>query len=137
MKFIVDGKIVGKARPRFTRQGHCYTPKATVLYEKWIANNYKKENGILFQNPIVVKIIANIGIPKSATKKFKENALNGIEKPTKKPDADNIAKAVLDALNKVAYSDDKQVIGLSVKKRYAEKEFLEIEVEEICIEQLI
>lgn len=33
-----------------------------------------------------------------------------------KPDADNIAKAVLDALNGVAYADDKQVVILESRK---------------------
>ena len=33
-----------------------------------------------------------------------------------KPDVDNIAKAVLDALNGIAYDDDSQVVELTVKK---------------------
>ena len=40
--------------------------------------------------------------------------------PTVKPDTDNIAKSILDALNGIAYKDDKQVVTLSVKKRYDE-----------------
>lgn len=35
---------------------------------------------------------------------------------TVKPDADNIAKLVLDALNGIAYADDKQVVGLTTIK---------------------
>ena len=37
----------------------------------------------------------------------------------KKPDADNIAKIICDALNNVAYHDDTQVIELIVVKKYA------------------
>ena len=40
-------------------------------------------------------------------------------KPTKKPDADNIAKAVCDALNGIAYKDDSQVVDLTVRKYYS------------------
>ena len=40
----------------------------------------------------------------------------------KKPDCDNIQKAVLDALNKLAYADDKQVVSSFVDKRYAKDE---------------
>ena len=51
--------------------------------------------------------------------------------PTKKPDADNIGKVVLDALNKVAFKDDNQVSSLFIEKRYSEdEEKIEIEVDE-------
>ena len=40
-------------------------------------------------------------------------------KPTKKPDADNIAKAVCDALNGIACKDDSQVVDLTVRKHYS------------------
>ena len=50
----------------------------------------------------------------------------------KKPDADNVAKIVLDSLNKIAYEDDKQVVELTVIKRWTfDNERIEFEVEEI------
>lgn len=39
--------------------------------------------------------------------------------PQKKPDCDNIAKTILDALNGLAYDDDAQVVYLSVYKLYS------------------
>ena len=51
--------------------------------------------------------------------------------PVKKPDCDNIAKIVLDALNKIAYKDDAQVAELSVKKRYAAAAKVFVHIEEI------
>ena len=39
--------------------------------------------------------------------------------PTKKPDGDNVEKAVADALNKVAYLDDSQIIEAKWQKIYA------------------
>jgi Holliday junction resolvase RusA-like endonuclease len=45
--------------------------------------------------------------------------LSGKEKPTKKPDIDNIAKSHLDAMNGIVYKDDVQVIFISVKKIYS------------------
>ena len=52
-------------------------------------------------------------------------------RPDKKPDMDNILKAVLDALNKVAYEDDKQVVELIGRKYYTESDgFLWVSVEE-------
>lgn len=38
--------------------------------------------------------------------------------PTVKPDADNIAKSILDSLNNIAFTDDSHVIELSVRKLY-------------------
>lgn len=49
------------------------------------------------------------------------------ELPCKKPDADNIAKVICDALNKVAYGDDTQICELEVHKRYTEQN------EEACV----
>lgn len=57
--------------------------------------------------------------------------LNGELLPAKKPDIDNIAKAVLDALNSVAYRDDTQIVELQIRKQYSEKPRLEIRMEEL------
>ena len=50
---------------------------------------------------------------------------------TKKPDADNIVKVVLDALNKVAYRDDAQVVELVAIKRWSNTSKLKVVIEEI------
>ena len=50
----------------------------------------------------------------------------------KKPDCDNVVKIVLDSLNKIAYDDDKQVVELTVLKRWTfGNERIEFEMEEI------
>ena len=125
--FFVDGAPKGKGRPRFSR-GRAYTPRETVEYEKHIASSY---NGDMLSEPLFVDIAAYFSIPKSYTNKQKKAIKNGDLTPTKKPDTDNIAKVVLDALNGVAYVDDKQVIDLRVVKKYSEdREGLEITIGE-------
>ena len=47
---------------------------------------------------------------------------SGKLKPCKKPDADNIAKVVSDALNGIVYEDDSQICDLNVKKLYTVQE---------------
>lgn len=47
---------------------------------------------------------------------------------SKKPDTDNVAKAILDAMNGIVYEDDAQVAGLIVQKFYAEKDEINIKV---------
>lgn len=127
--FFVDGKPQGKARPRFSR-GRAYTPKTTADYEKHIAECY---NGDKFSDALFVDIKAYFGVPKSYTKKQIKAIENG-GYPLKKPDADNICKVVLDALNGVAYEDDKQVVDCRIVKQYSfVKEGLEITIGEVDV----
>ncbi len=56
--------------------------------------------------------------------------LQNIVSPTKKPDIDNIAKVILDALNKLAFKDDNQITKLSIEKVYSEEEKVYVKVEE-------
>ncbi|WP_338912759.1 RusA family crossover junction endodeoxyribonuclease [Clostridium perfringens] len=118
---IVTGKIRGKARPRICR-GHAFTPKDTVQYEKLVRECYKQQDGRYLEGSIKALIIAYYKIPKSYSKKCVQAIRDGLEKPTKKPDADNIAKIILDSLNGIAYKDDSQIIELIVIKRYTEDE---------------
>ncbi|EPB8150144.1 RusA family crossover junction endodeoxyribonuclease [Clostridium perfringens] len=118
---VVTGKIRGKARPRICR-GHAFTPKDTVQYEKLVRNCYKQQDGRYLEGPIKALIIAYYKIPKSYSKKRVQAIRDGLEKPTKKPDADNIGKIILDSLNGVAYKDDSQIIELRVIKRYTEED---------------
>jgi Holliday junction resolvase RusA-like endonuclease len=48
--------------------------------------------------------------------------------PTKKPDIDNVVKSIFDALNKVAFNDDTQIISLSVRKFYSEHPRVEVTI---------
>ena len=70
--------------------------------------------------PLRVRILAKFPIPESWSKKNKEKALKGEIMPNKKPDLDNIAKIILDGLNGVAYTDDKQVTSLEIEKVYSD-----------------
>lgn len=113
------GEPQGKGRPRFTKQGRAYTPKKTAEYEKYIADEYIRQCGESFGNkPIGVVIIGRCKVPKNAPKSVKEKMYAGQIYPTKKPDIDNIGKIILDALNGIAYDDDKQIVNYQSLKRY-------------------
>ena len=58
---------------------------------------------------------------------------SGITLPTKKPDCDNIAKIVLDALNGIAYHDDAQVAELTVIKTYSRAPRVLVEITEVTV----
>ena len=130
---VITGKIKGKARPRFnTKTGHAITPKDTLSYENWVKHCYLEQDSNLLTGPIKANIIAYYKIPKSYTKKRVQAIRDGLEYPAKKPDGDNIAKIILDSLNKVAFDDDAQVVELSIIKRYTEEtERVELVLEEI------
>lgn len=59
-----------------------------------------------------------------------EKMLDDEISPLKKPDIDNIAKVVLDAINNYVIKDDIQVSKMSVEKKYSENEKLIIKIEE-------
>lgn len=124
MIITIPGKPVGKARPRFRGAGFkviTYTPPATKKYEKEVARIYKQSAGVLYAEiPLRVRILAKFPIPESWSKKNKEKALKCEIKLNKKPDLDNIAKIILDGLNGVAYTDDKQVTSLEIEKVYSD-----------------
>jgi len=131
MKFEILGKPVGKGRPRFTRNGHTYTPKETTEYENLVKLSYQQQcGGERIDGAIQAYVTAIYPIPKSASKKKRAEMLGGTIKPTVKPDTDNIAKAVLDALNNIAYDDDSQVVMLTVRKRYGETPRVIVELTE-------
>ena len=77
------------------------------------------------------EIIAYFPIPKSTSKKKRDEMERGLILPTKKPDTDNIAKAILDALNGLAYYDDAQVVHLEVQKRYSNEPRAEVFINDI------
>ena len=137
IKFTVPGPPKGKARARTVRtktgQTFSYTPEGTVLYENLIKTSYFQECRSCFtdKEPLEVKIKAFYEVPKSTSKTKRQQMLSGYLLPTKKPDIDNIAKCVLDALNGVAFHDDTQVVKLYMEKQYSEQPRVEVEISKI------
>lgn len=116
-RFTVYGDPRGKGRPRFTRRGHTYTDQPTAEYEQAVANAWKGEALCCIESePTEITIDAFFKVPTSLSKK-KRAELFGTAF-LHKPDADNIGKIVLDALNGLAYQDDRQIDRLTVNKKY-------------------
>ena len=137
VKFEVLGTPVGKSRPKFsTVNGHAvaYTPAKTVNYENLVKLAYRQECGEIepYEKdvPLAAYITAYFPIPKSASKKKREEMLCGRVMHTHKPDCDNIVKAILDALNGIAYYDDSQIVQIHVGKYYSDQPRVEITIGE-------
>ena len=110
--------VKGKGRPKFGK-GHAYTPNGTQDAERQIESAYRRACSDTFG----ALQTASEGVPVIIDICTTRNVLSGFRRrdgdahdDLQKPDADNIAKLVLDALNGVAYEDDSQVVGLVVVK---------------------
>lgn len=134
VKFIVLGNPVGKGRPKFTKTGHAFTPKDTVNYETLVHMEYLSQCGnVKFPDDAMLdmRIKAYYSIPQSKSKKKKELMRAGVIRPTKKPDMDNCIKIIADALNKIAYHDDTQIVDCQVRKFYSDDPRVEVRILEI------
>ena len=136
MEFIVEGNPEGKARPRFRRKtGTVYTPNKTQKYERRIRLAFREHGGKTIPSDcyVAITVDACFGIPKSYTKRKRLECQQNICRPAKKPDIDNVLKAVLDALNEAAFVDDKQVVSVACHKYYAAQGdgYLKITVQEV------
>lgn len=87
ISFTIPGDPVVKGRPRFTKYGRTYTPKATTDAEG-----------------LIKKILANQGVTPFDQPVGMEVAF--FCKTKRRTDGDNLMKLVLDACNEVAYTDD-------------------------------
>lgn len=136
MKIIVNEVPKPQPRPRF----NSYTKKA---YEKADITHYKKRVGYAAKQiikkpiekdiPLKIEVVFYMKTPK-ALSNVKKNAYKldkEIMRVTKKPDIDNLFKAILDGLNGIAFHDDNQITDATLKKRYSLNPRIEIEITEV------
>lgn len=112
--FFIDIKPETKQRPRFNSLTKIvYTPKKTAAYENIISFHSRKH----LKEPLDGALSINLNFffhkPKSNKKNY----------PAQKPDIDNLVKAVLDALNGIAFKDDSQIVSISCNKRWTNETF--------------
>lgn len=119
--FSVPFAAVGKARARVVRcrdgQVRAFTPAKTAQFETrvgFFCRATMNAQGItLIQRPQAIRvwITALFAIPMS--RKDTDGSPHTI-----RPDADNVAKAVLDGIQGIAFAEDCQVSVLTVAKRW-------------------
>lgn len=123
VSFIVPGEPQGKGRAKvvkiagFTRMA---TPQKTVAYEglaAMVAQNAMR-GAAPFEGACAIHVEAFYAMPKSMSQTKQAQALAGVIRPTKKPDGDNILKAICDGINGVVWKDDVQAVDARVTKRY-------------------
>lgn len=106
-----------------------YSPKTSwfdIVYTKSL--EIKNKLKLRLSGALELNLIFCMPIPKSISKKKREQ----LHFVTKKPDVDNLAKAVMDAINQVGiWEDDSQVSRLVVGKIYSDEPRCIISIREI------
>ena len=127
LSFTVPGEPRGWARAR-TQGARFFTDTKTRSEKQAVAAWAIEAGAHIIDGPVDVRLTAYLRIPKSASKKLRAAMLANIQRPTKKPDSDNLAKLALDALNGVCWHDDVQVVDLTVRKFWSDEPRLVVEI---------
>lgn len=134
--FTIDEAPAGKKRPKFsTVNGYVrtYTPADTLDNELYVRACYIQRTREKFppKTPLRVNICCWYPMPKSTSKKKAAKMAAGEIIPVVKPDLDNVAKLILDALNGLAWEDDNQIARLEISKVYGEEPHTDVHIETI------
>ena len=131
--FTIVGIPVAKGRPKFFKRGAfmgTYTPEKTRDYADSVISQalpYKPFRPI--DSPIRVELKFYFPVPQSAPKKLKLMADSEEVPVAKKPDLDNLVKAILDPLNTVFWVDDKLIVALQAVKLFSDNPRTEVSIE--------
>ena len=130
ISFVIPGAPVPKGRPRSSRQHDAdggefvrtYTPKRTRNYEREVRLFARAAFGTTppLTEAVHIDLVAYLPIAKSWPKGKQRAARSGTLYPIKKPDLDNIEKAVTDGCNGIVYEDDAQIVEVYKAKRYSD-----------------
>lgn len=85
-----------------------------------------------FAGPVVLEFCAAFPPAKSASKKDRAAMLRGVKHHTKKPDLDNLAKQLKDAMTRLQFwQDDRQVVEMRCRKIYDETGHWDVVIKEM------
>lgn len=131
--FTVYGHPVAKGRPRFSTKGKfpvAYTPEKTKTYETEVGMMARAAMGAseVLEGALETFIYVTFPVPPSYSKKRTEACLNNTEKHTKRPDLDNVIKAVIDGMDKIVFNNDSQITSIHSTKVYGEVAKVEVMV---------
>lgn len=120
--FEIIGDPVPQKQTRFAMRGshpHAYDPsKKDKERIQWQIRPTAPETPL--SGPVELTIYFFMPIPKCASKAMRLQMINRVILPDKKPDEDNLAYLVTNALKEIVYDDDKRVCAKHVYKFYGE-----------------
>lgn len=130
IEFFVPGKPIAQSRPRFARRGNfvqTYDATPAKDYKSWVKScalecmAFAGISMISREVPLVMILVVNVERPKS-----KKKAVHVVSKP----DCDNFAKGVMDALESILYQADQQIVRLVVSKHYSDRPGVTVTISE-------
>ncbi len=131
--FELHGSPIPQKQTQFSRNGHAYDPSSKNKAQmQWQMQPYAPKEPL--NGPIQVDLTFYFVPPKSTSGIRRRQMINHVIHHTKKPDADNCAYLVTNAMKKIFYTDDSQIIDLHIHKRYSDVAKTVIKV--IPIEQI-
>lgn len=135
ISFFIPGDPRGKGRPKFARRGQhvqTYTDDKTAAYENLVtlACRQAMQGRPAYETAVHVAVHATFTVPASASIRKRSAMLCGEMRPIKKPDLDNVLKAVLDGCNQVAFRDDALVVSFTADKRYGAEPGVSVHIRE-------
>lgn len=124
VSFFVPGEPVAQGRPRVsTISGHprMHDAPKSAQYKNLVAMVAigKMLDKPIMERPVDISITVHKPIPTSWSKKKQALAMEGLLKPTGKPDIDNYIKAIFDGCNAIVFKDDCQVTHVTARKMYS------------------
>lgn len=133
LKIVIPGEPIPKKRPRFGFGGRVYDIQSSekLKVKKMMSEQMEKlfacdDREIVIEasrmaqdHPFDVRMVFHMSIPKSCSEGQKNAKLWGFEKPTVKPDYDNLEKFYLDCGSGILWADDKQIVSGSALKMYS------------------
>lgn len=129
--FDIPGEAVPWARPRAAKNArHFFTKPEVTNYKALVKMKAQQAMGTSppMEGAVAVTIQVFRSIPETFSGKKRKLAIEGVIRPTTKPDLDNVIKGIFDALNKLAFKDDNQVCQLVTAKFYDERPRVEVEI---------
>lgn len=119
--FEIAGIPVPQKQTRFIRRtGIAYNPSSKDIQQfQWQIRPYAPKDPL--SGPIEMHLTFYLPVPQSTTRIKRIQMLNEVILPTKKPDFDNLAYLVTNALKGIVYCDDSQVTDCIIRKRYSDK----------------
>jgi len=116
------------------RTGASFIPREVESYKSLVRDAFYaavegQPTEMLHDGPVTVMVHAFFPIPKSRPRWWRERAEIDRMPMTGRPDGDNVLKMILDALNSVAYGDDRQVYRVEIAKRYSPRPRCDVRIE--------
>lgn len=122
-QFEVYGVPVAQKQTRFhcsCGKARCYDPSAKEKkIIQWQIEPFAPPTPLSM--PVELTICFFMPIPKGTSKTMREQMINRVILPDKKPDEDNLAYLITNALKEIVYDDDKRICAKHVYKFYGEE----------------